>query len=188
MNRKAVLEILREHFNEKPKYLGAPTFAYEITTGSETYTIDKVGSITNTLGQEVILKDLLEPEEAVGSLLEETIDAEPTVDQAEVTIPLGDHTVYTLRNLINMIASNLTVSFPHSNGGYTQLFKSENQECLLEGLKSIFEHMGGTPTEIWFDNASTIVKAIRRDGERDLNQGFERLRLTGLTVNKIYRA
>jgi transposase len=71
----------------------------------------------------------------------------------------------------------LTVSFPHSNGGYTQLFKSENQECLLEGLKSIFEHMGGTPTEIWFDNASTIVKAIRRDGERDLNQGFERFML-----------
>lgn len=26
----------------------------------------------------------------------------------------------------------LTVSFPYSNAGYTQLFKSENQECLLE--------------------------------------------------------
>lgn len=71
----------------------------------------------------------------------------------------------------------LTVSFPYSNAGYTQLFKSENQECLLEGLKSIFEHIGGTPREIWFDNASTIVKAIRRDGERDLSKGFERFML-----------
>lgn len=41
----------------------------------------------------------------------------------------------------------LTISFPYSNGGYTQLFKSENQECLLEGLKSIFEHIGGSPRE-----------------------------------------
>lgn len=71
----------------------------------------------------------------------------------------------------------LAVSFPHSNGGYTQLFKSENQECLLEGLKSIFEHIGCSPREIWFDNASTIVKAIHRDGERDLSKGFERFML-----------
>jgi len=36
---------------------------------------------------------------------------------------------------------SLTLSFPHSNKGYTQLFKGENQECLFEGLKAIFEHM-----------------------------------------------
>ena len=71
----------------------------------------------------------------------------------------------------------LAVSFPYSNGGYIQLFKSQNQECLLEGLKAIFEHVGGTPGEIWFDNASTIVKEIRRDGERDIHKGFERFML-----------
>ena len=27
--------------------------------------------------------------------------------------------------------------------GYTQAFPSQNQECLLEGMKRIFEHMGG---------------------------------------------
>jgi len=32
--------------------------------------------------------------------------------------------------------------------GYLQVFKSENQECLLEGLKSIFEHIGGSPREM----------------------------------------
>lgn len=26
------------------------------------------------------------------------------------------------------------ISYPHSNGGHTQLFKSANQECLLEGI------------------------------------------------------
>lgn len=68
----------------------------------------------------------------------------------------------------------LVLSFPYSNAGYLQLFKSENQECLLEGLKNIFEHIDGSPREIWFDNASTIVNAIRREGERDINKGFQR--------------
>ena len=71
----------------------------------------------------------------------------------------------------------LVLSFPYSNAGYLQIFKSENQECLLEGLKSIFEHIGGSPREIWFDNASTIVNAIRREGERDVNKGFQRFML-----------
>ena len=71
----------------------------------------------------------------------------------------------------------LVLSLPYSNAGYVQIFKSENQECLLEGLKTIFEHVGGSPREIWCDNASTIVNAIRRDGERDLNKGFQRFML-----------
>jgi len=71
----------------------------------------------------------------------------------------------------------LVLSFPYSNAGYLQVFKSENQECLLEGLKNIFEYIGGSAREIWFDNPSTIVNAIRRDGERDLNQGFQRFML-----------
>ena len=55
-----------------------------------------------------------------------------------------------------------------------QLFKSTNQECLLEGLKAIFEHIGGVPTAIWFDNMSTVVKKIKEYGERDLTNGFLR--------------
>ena len=69
---------------------------------------------------------------------------------------------------------HINVSYPHSNGGHTQLFKSENQECLLEGLKAIFEHIGGVPTTIWFDNMSTAVKKIKDYGERDLTKGFLR--------------
>ena len=39
----------------------------------------------------------------------------------------------------------LTISFPNSNKGYTQTFPSQNQECLLTGMKHIFEHIGGVP-------------------------------------------
>lgn len=71
----------------------------------------------------------------------------------------------------------LNLSFPYSNAGYLQLFKGENQECLLEGLRDIFEHTGRVPNTIWFDNASTIVKKIRAHGERDITQGFKRFAL-----------
>lgn len=70
-----------------------------------------------------------------------------------------------------------TLSYPYSNGGHTQLFKGENQECLLEAMKAIFEHIGGVPTAIWFDNMSTAVKKIREYGERDLTKGFIRFML-----------
>jgi transposase len=66
------------------------------------------------------------------------------------------------------------ISYPHSNAGHTQLFKSANQECLLEGMKAIFNHIGGVPVRIWFDNMSTAVKKIREYGARDLTQGFLR--------------
>lgn len=68
----------------------------------------------------------------------------------------------------------INMSFPYSNGGYCQLFKSENQECLLEGMRAIFEHMGGVPKTIWFDNMSTAVKRIKKYGERDYTKGFMR--------------
>lgn len=68
----------------------------------------------------------------------------------------------------------LNLSFPYSNKGYFQLFKGENMECLLEGLISIFEHLGGVPKRIWFDNTKTIVTKILKDGGRTLTGGFLR--------------
>lgn len=68
----------------------------------------------------------------------------------------------------------LNLSFPYSNQGYMQLFKGENQECLFEGMKAIFEHSGGVPTRIWFDNASTMVAKVMKHGERSLTSDFIR--------------
>ena len=68
----------------------------------------------------------------------------------------------------------LNLSFPYSNQGYFQLFKGENQECLFEGLVSIFEHIGGVPSRIWFDNTRTIVTRVFKDGGRTLTDDFLR--------------
>ena len=90
----------------------------------------------------------------------------------EAQVDFGSATF--IENGVEYEGNYLNISFPYSNGGYTQLFKAENQECLLEGLKAIFEHIEGVPTAIWFDNMSTAVKKIKAHGERDLTQGFLR--------------
>ena len=69
---------------------------------------------------------------------------------------------------------HLVLSFPYSNGGYLQLNYGENMECLLEGLQAMFEHAGGVPTEIWFDNTSTIVTKIIKGGGRAITERFSR--------------
>ena len=66
------------------------------------------------------------------------------------------------------------LDFPYSNGGFIQLHQGENTECLLESMKAIFEHIGGVPTEIWFDNTSTIVKTIISGGDREVTERFTR--------------
>ena len=54
----------------------------------------------------------------------------------------------------------LTISFPNSNKGYTQAFPSQNQECLLTGMQRIFEHIGGVPPRLRFDNMTTAVAHV----------------------------
>ena len=68
----------------------------------------------------------------------------------------------------------LNLSFPYSNAAYWQVFRGQNLECLLTGLKFIFEYIGGVPTTIWFDNLSPVVTSIKKDGGRNLTEGFER--------------
>jgi len=57
----------------------------------------------------------------------------------------------------------LVLSFPASNGAYVQVFRGETAECVSQGLKDIFHHLGGVPLRIVFDNASGIG---RRVGEK----------------------
>lgn len=71
-------------------------------------------------------------------------------------------------------AKYLVLSFPYSNGGFLQLNYGENMECLLEGLVALFEHIGGVPTEIWFDNTRTIVTQIIKGGGRNVTERFQR--------------
>lgn len=68
----------------------------------------------------------------------------------------------------------LTVSFPQSNAAYCQVFRGENQECLLQGLQNIMKHMVKVPFRMVFDNLSAAVAHIGNGKERTLAEGFKR--------------
>ena len=55
----------------------------------------------------------------------------------------------------------LCLSFPYSNAAYVQAFRGETAECVAQGLKDIFHHLGGVPSRIVFDNGSGIGRRIR---------------------------
>lgn len=67
------------------------------------------------------------------------------------------------------------MTLPYSNAGFIQVFRGETQECLLERMKKIFQHMGRVPSEIWFDNLSAAVKITNRKNrkERKINKFFQ---------------
>lgn len=68
----------------------------------------------------------------------------------------------------------LIMSFPFSNAAFVYPVPAENQECFLEGLKTIFTMLGGVPGRIWFDNLSAAVIEVKKGGERKLTKGFMR--------------
>ena len=52
------------------------------------------------------------------------------------------------------------LSFPFSNVGIAQVFGGENAECVCEGLKRVFEFVGGVPLRIVFDNATGVGRRV----------------------------
>ena len=61
--------------------------------------------------------------------------------------------------------SYFVLTFPYSNVGIAQLLPGENAECVCEGLRRIFEYVGGVPSRIVFDNAAGIGRKVG-DGVR----------------------
>ncbi|MCR5089067.1 MAG: IS21 family transposase, partial [Oscillospiraceae bacterium] len=54
----------------------------------------------------------------------------------------------------------LTVSFPYSNDGFSQVFGGETAECVCQGLQDIFEYIGGVPPLLVFDNATGVGRRV----------------------------
>ena len=50
----------------------------------------------------------------------------------------------------------LVVTFPFSNMRLVQAYRGETAECVCHGLRTIFEHIGGVPRQLIFDNATGV--------------------------------
>lgn len=68
----------------------------------------------------------------------------------------------------------LQVSLPYSDHDFAWLFEWEDLPSFLEGHVRAFEHFGGVPHRLVYDNARVAVTRIR-GAERVLNPHFQRL-------------
>lgn len=71
----------------------------------------------------------------------------------------------------------LILSFPHSNAGFAFPLPGQNRECFLEGLKRLFERMGGVPQRLRFDNLSAAVVSVGQGEAREVHETFRRFAL-----------
>ena len=80
---------------------------------------------------------------------------EPGLAQAD----FGEADVYIkgVRSRVHV----LVVTFPYSNARYAAALPGETAECVCEGLRQIFEHVGHAPHTIVFDNATGVGKRDR---------------------------
>jgi len=62
---------------------------------------------------------------------------------------------------VKRMVKYLVLSFPSSNAAYVQAFGGETGECVCQGLKDLFERVGGVPARIVFDNASGVGRRVR---------------------------
>lgn len=76
--------------------------------------------------------------------------------EAQVDFGEADFIVYGQKRR----AHYLVVDFPFSNVGLAQVFYGENAECVCQGLKNIFEYVGGVPARLVFDNATGVGRRI----------------------------
>lgn len=164
MDRKEMVKRLGEFLEVKPKYLGAPTFAYVIVTEDETYTIDRQGTIRNSNGNAKHYNEIV-------NLAEPNKNSEaaalPQLDGLEITLPLAGHTGNTLRNLVNMLYSKqhlITIAFELNEPLMDDAFPedlSEQKTATLGDFQKALEEIGRekTPNLVFdFENETFTIK------------------------------
>lgn len=99
MDRKEIVKALEMHFQVKAKYMGTPSFAYQIEADGSTLTIDRNGKITDANGNNYEVEEVLKATQG-------TISKEQTEDVGfEVIVDMVGHTGTSLKNLIYMLYS-----------------------------------------------------------------------------------
>lgn len=78
--------------------------------------------------------------------------------QAQVDFGQGVAIIAGVRTLLHL----LVVTFPFSNTRFVLAYRGETAECVCDGLRRIFEHVGFAPRVLVFDNATGIG---RRSGQ-----------------------
>ena len=93
----------------------------------------------------------LDAREAQGFLLLDWLPGECQVDFGQAD--------FRVRGVVTR-GHFLVVTFPHSNVGLAQVFWGETAECACQGLRDVFEFLGGVPLRAVFDNATEVGRRV----------------------------
>ena len=104
-DRKVLAKAMAEHLGTTAKYMGPPTFGYQVGD----YIVDKEGNINGENFE--TLRDFLltigcfpeEETEPAGEQMEPETETIGTVDQVSITVPADDLTAIQLKNLVFML-------------------------------------------------------------------------------------
>ena len=83
---------------------------------------------------------------------------ELTWEPGEAQVDFGEFDAYLYG--VRTRLSFLVVDFPFSNQGFAQMTLGQNAECVCEGLKAIFDYVGGVPKRLVFDNAAGVGRKL----------------------------
>lgn len=179
MDRKEIIKTLGDHFGVKPKYMGVPSFIYQIETDTEIYSIDRAGKITTSNGKEAdldcvltgqvaaIQDEPLEPNDQViqvesGDPADSTISSNALL---EVVVPLEGHTGVSLRNLVNLLYSkqvlvkrSLGIESNIIEDNFAKAINEANVDT-LESFKTVISEIGEQycPGIAFSFDSSTII-------------------------------
>lgn len=165
MDRKEMVKKLSEFLGVKQKYLGPPSFAYEIRTENEVYTIDRHGGITNSAEETISFEEIINPvgsREEAGASIEEAIAgnaAEAETEEVELEepllisgfelkLPLEEHKGSSLQNIVNMLSSKqqlIMKAFETGTPFMDETFAedlSKEEINTLETLKEAIDKLG----------------------------------------------
>ncbi len=70
-----------------------------------------------------------------------------------------------------------TISLPYSNYKFTSYYENQNFESFIDSLISFFEHIGGVPAAIVFDNMRNVVRKFIYGGGKKYNKELIKIAL-----------
>ena len=160
MERKQMARDIAERFNTTAKYLGPPSFAFEITTEHETFTIDRQGVITTSTGEVVELDEILCPKDSI-----------------EVTLPINGYSEKSLQNIINMVSAKqelikkaFSTTSDFMDKDYAKDLSFEKTDTLEEFVSTVSKLGGRRCPGIVFDfDEETItikLRGVEPEGEK----------------------
>lgn len=110
MERREIVQALSDYLGANPNYLGVPSFAYEIKTDEETYTIDRDGVITISAGRVVTLDEIMNSEQQEENLKALQSENNISIDSVEIEF----HLSWTLILPETWLYKKIQVAFTHS--------------------------------------------------------------------------